>query len=163
MSIFVLIPEIQVSGIFYELRVGIIFCFANFLLAPIKCVGSTHGLILTDLENQPYGADAGLEQRFPNTLSIHQRPDSYDLRYRKRSRTVSSVSSVDEDCDEDDRDSTGLYVQSPASFSSQGSNWQNDVDSGKAPWNYDRIWSVLAELQMMVQLQVIPAIDLKVQ
>lgn len=139
MSIFVLIPEIKVSGIFYEIRVGIIFLFCKFLLAPIKCVGSTHGLILTDLENQPYGADAGLEQRFPNTLSIHQRPDSYDLRYRKRSRTVSSVSSVDEDCDEDDRDSTGLYVQSPASFSSQGSNWQNDVDSGKAPRNYDRI------------------------
>ncbi|XP_029198094.2 nuclear factor 1 B-type-like isoform X3 [Acropora millepora] len=104
----------------------------NYARTPIKCVGSTHGLILTDLENQPYGADAGLEQRFPNTLSIHQRPDSYDLRYRKRSRTVSSVSSVDEDCDEDDRDSTGLYVQSPASFSSQGSNWQNDVDSGSS-------------------------------
>ena len=100
-----------------------------FSLAPIKCVGSSHGLILSDLESPSYG-DSGIEQRFPNALSIHPRPDSYDLRYRKRSRTISSVSSVDDDCDEDDRDSTGLYVQSPASFSSQGSNWQNDVDSG---------------------------------
>lgn len=86
--------------------------------------------MLSDLESPPYG-DAGLE-RFPNAVNIHPRPDSYDLRYRKRSRTISSVSSVDEDCDDDDRDSTGLYVQSPASFSSQGSNWQNDVDSGKS-------------------------------
>ncbi|XP_068677279.1 nuclear factor 1 B-type-like isoform X2 [Montipora capricornis] len=103
----------------------------NYSKTPIKCVSSTHGLILTDLENPSYG-DAGLEQRFPNALSIHPRPDSYDLRYRKRSRTISSVSSVDDDCDEDDRDSTGIYVQSPASFSSQGSNWQNDVDSGSS-------------------------------
>ncbi|XP_078354107.1 nuclear factor 1 C-type-like isoform X2 [Oculina patagonica] len=98
---------------------------------PIKCIGSSHGLMLSDLESPSY-SDAGLEQRFPSAVNIHPRPDPYDLRYRKRSRTISSVSSVDEDCDEDDRDSTGLYVQSPASFSSQGSNWQNDVDSGSS-------------------------------
>ena len=103
----------------------------SFWSAPIKCVGSSHGLMLSDLESPSY-SDAGLEQRFPNAVNIHPRPDPYDLRYRKRSRTISSVSSVDEDCDDDDRDSTGLYVQSPASFSSQGSNWQNDVDSGKS-------------------------------
>ncbi|XP_020629156.1 nuclear factor 1 C-type-like isoform X2 [Orbicella faveolata] len=98
---------------------------------PIKCVSSSHALMLSDLESPSY-SDAGLEQRFPNAVNIHPRPDPYDLRYRKRSRTISSVSSVDEDCDDDDRDSTGLYVQSPASFSSQGSNWQNDVDSGSS-------------------------------
>ena len=103
----------------------------SFSSAPIKCVSSSHALMLSDLESPSY-SDAGLEQRFPNAVNIHPRPDSYDLRYRKRSRTISSVSSVDEDCDDDDRDSTGLYVQSPASFSSQGSNWQNDVDSGKS-------------------------------
>lgn len=103
----------------------------SFWSAPIKCVGSSHGLMLSDLESPSY-SDAGLEQRFPNAVNIHPRPDPYDLRYRKRSRTISSVSSVDEDCDDDDRDSTGLYVQSPASFSSQGSNWQNEVDSGKS-------------------------------
>ena len=102
-------------------------CF--FYLAPIKCVGSSHGLILSELENPNYG-DSSLEHRFPNALNIHPRPETFDPRYRKRSRTISSVSSVDEECDDDDRDSTGLYVQSPASFSSQGSNWQNDVDSG---------------------------------
>lgn len=107
-----------------------VLTFFFFSSAPIKCVGSSHGLMLSDLESPSY-SDASLEQRFPNAVNIHPRPDPYDLRYRKRSRTISSVSSVDEDCDEDDRDSTGLYVQSPASFSSQGSNWQNDVDSGK--------------------------------
>lgn len=112
------------SGVF---TVAELYTYAR---TPIKCVSSSHSLMLSDLESPPYG-DGGLEQRFPNAVSIHPRPDAYDLRYRKRSRTISSVSSVDEDCDDDDRDSTGLYVQSPASFSSQGSNWQND-DSGSS-------------------------------
>ncbi|KAL9951500.1 hypothetical protein ACROYT_G044169 [Oculina patagonica] len=113
------------SGVF---TVAELYTYAR---TPIKCIGSSHGLMLSDLESPSY-SDAGLEQRFPSAVNIHPRPDPYDLRYRKRSRTISSVSSVDEDCDEDDRDSTGLYVQSPASFSSQGSNWQNDVDSGSS-------------------------------
>ena len=107
-------------------KVPNIFCFA----APIKCVSSTHNLVLSDLESPPY-SDTGLEHRFPNAVSIHPRPDPYELRYRKRSRTLSSVSSVDEDCEDDDRDSNGLYVHSPASFSSQGSNWQNEAESGR--------------------------------
>ena len=106
------------------------YSFAFFPVAPIKCVGSSHGLILSELESPNNYGDSSLEHRFPNALNIHPRPETFDPRYRKRSRTISSVSSVDEDCDDDDRDSTGLYVQSPASFSSQGSNWQNDVDSG---------------------------------
>lgn len=113
------------SGVF---TVAELYTYAR---TPIKCVSSSHALMLSDLESPSY-SDAGLEQRFPNAVNIHPRPDPYDLRYRKRSRTISSVSSVDEDCDDDDRDSTGLYVQSPASFSSQGSNWQNDVDSGSS-------------------------------
>ncbi|XP_073227795.1 nuclear factor 1 C-type-like isoform X2 [Porites lutea] len=104
----------------------------NYARTPIKCVGSSHGLILSELESPNNYGDSSLEHRFPNALNIHPRPETFDPRYRKRSRTISSVSSVDEDCDDDDRDSTGLYVQSPASFSSQGSNWQNDVDSGSS-------------------------------
>ena len=76
---------------------------------------------LSDLESPTY-TDTGLEQRFPSALSIHPRADPYgENRYRKRSRTLSSVSS--EDCEDE-------YANSPHSFTSQGSNWQSDLDSG---------------------------------
>ena len=83
---------------------------------------------LSDIESPTY-TDTGLEQRFPSALSIHQRSDPYggENRYRKRSRTLSSVSS--EDCEDE-------YVNSPHSFTSQGSNWQNDLDAGKNIDNY---------------------------
>ena len=104
----------------------------TFFAASIKCSNSPHNLVLSDFESPPY-SDTGLEHRFPTAVSIHPRQDPYELRYRKRSRTVSSVSSVDEDCEDDERDSNGLYVHSPASYSSQGSNWQNEPDTGKQP------------------------------
>ncbi|XP_020906149.1 uncharacterized protein LOC110244286 isoform X2 [Exaiptasia diaphana] len=88
---------------------------------PIR-YGSNQGLVL-GFDSPPYVPETNLEQRFPQALNIQSRTDPHELRYRKK-RTLSSISSVDEDIIDDD------YVHSPSGFSPQNSGWPGDIDAG---------------------------------
>lgn len=97
-----------------------------FFIAPIHYGGSNQGLVLSGFESPPYMPDTSLEQRFPQALNIHRRSDPFEMPYRKKSRTLSSISSVDEDLGDEE------YVHSPSGFSPQTSGWPNEMDASKS-------------------------------
>ncbi|XP_032217792.1 nuclear factor 1 C-type isoform X2 [Nematostella vectensis] len=90
---------------------------------PIHCGGQSHAhMMIPSLESPTFPQESNLEHQFPHALNIHQRSDPFEMRYRKKSRTLGSISSVNEDVSDED------YAHSPAGFSPQSTQWPNDID-----------------------------------